>query len=177
MSGKVGSKGYTILGEDSIPSAHHAVAPLLKAAADVLGESYGMDVSVRVNGDGTAGGAWLVTEPGSPLEVDVGIIVRTNSISSIRAAAQEGHLEITADERFSQDGIDPTALAANGFDGYMTYHAHIARRCLKDAPFADDASADPWSYARVRKGSISEALEFLQDHAVLPDHAPAPGPR
>jgi len=177
MSDRADEKGYAIIGADKLASAHPEIALQLKTAADMLGEAYGIDVSVRLNGDRTSGGAWLVTDPESPLEVDMGIIVKWNSVRQIREDAETGFLEITAEERFAEDGVDPAALAANGYDGYLTYHAHVGLRSIRVLSLGDGAVKDPFQYVRVRCPSIGEALEFVRECAVVPVPASGLAPR
>lgn len=174
----VAIQGTGIIVGGGYAGATEALDNLVQHAAENLREAYGLDVTIRFNSDRKSGSAWLVTDAVDTVgsNAEIGIRVVQHSISHLREFYAKRDMDVN--ERFARDGIDLEALEANGLDGYFTYHAHIGNGSLKDLTMATDQLSDPSkAYAHVRVGSVSEALEFLQENAVTPQRSSAPGPR
>lgn len=135
--------GYGYICGGGYRGASEALDAVVREAAEVLAEAYGMDVTIRFNSDRRSGGAWLVTDAvdGIGRNAEIGIGGRIVDARTNETLRKYGDEEIA-------EGV------------YV--HAHIGRRALISPELANATD-----YYHGTQDSVADALAFVRAHGSL----------
>jgi hypothetical protein len=127
---------------------------VIQHAAQLLRDTYGMDVTVRFNSDRESGGAWLRTHPvdriGANAEIGITASVITERASR-RAAA------LASDPSAGRPPLPPV--------GTITVCAFASARALNDPASADSTGR---GYVTVCVDGTPAAMQWLEQHVHVP---------
>lgn len=127
-------------------------------AAEVLRNTYGMDIEIRFNSDRESGGAWLKTPGTTDVKIGASVVTESRVVRFARAVERYG----PDDEHFAT-----TRLAKLRADvGKVTVDVYLSARVAS-------AWCDGASYRVVAVDSIEEGLALCLAHADLSLLAPS----